>query len=72
MREGEREGGGREQENWIIKVRMSEMVRIEFGVHELKGHSTSFPGTCPTEIFAQGGQSDIYKNVQHIMYIIKA
>lgn len=72
MREGGREGGEREQENWIIKFRMSEMVRIGFGVHELKGHSTSFPGTCPTEIFAHGGQSDMYKNVHLSIYMIKA
>lgn len=44
---------------------MSEMGKIRFGVHEIKGHSISLPRNCPTEIFAQGGQSDIYRNVQY-------
>lgn len=39
------------------------MGKIRFGVHEIKGHCTSLPRNCPTEIFAQGGQSDIYRNV---------
>lgn len=60
-----REGGRkkREQENYIIKFGVSEMERIEFGVHEIKGRNTSFLENCPTEIFAQGGQSHIYNTV---------
>lgn len=41
------------------------MGRIMFGVHKTKIHNTLLPWNYPTEIFAQGGQRDICKNVQY-------